>query len=581
MTISRRRERFAAGNELKTEFRKKRTMKKKTSSLALGAAFAALAAVAAESPVPVPAMPRSSAADAMAQVKTTQWIEEALPRKWAEISKDESSAADKAKALQEEAIKSGYYLTRIEEKDGEIVSKPGTFGEIAVKFRPTGTNTAETAEGRYFSAKQIKEKLAKHGVAEGRPFNYYRLYDAFKELNADPDIQANVRLVQPSDGDDRSLAVNVDVEEERPLHLVATVDNFGTGPDHGDYAADKWMARGTAQYLNLWRAGHAVTANGFTSLDNTLWGGSASYYAPFSLGNRDASLTLHGGFSELSADDVVPNIDVEGQGWFFGAQASVDLVPSWEDSLRFALGLTWRRVWDQLVLHDDGKTDKLNRNSVELMPLSAALVYTSAGIDSWIGRNYATLEVSHDVGADEKELKRQRFTAEEDYTIVRAQLARIQALGTPGSYAGRNILFGRVETQWSDSPLVSAEQMGVGGALSVRGYKEREHLGDHAAVASVEWRTPLLLGYLGGGREGETARDRLQLVLFGDAGWFKIDEPIAGQDDDDDLLASVGAGLRFAWGDNALLRFDWGFPLKETDDSDRSGRGHVMLQAQF
>ena len=562
-------------------------MKTEHFQMALLAAFSA-AAVAADISVPAAARSASGAAvaDAMAQVKTTQWIEEAFPRKWAEISKDETSAADKAKALQEEAIKSGYYLTRIEEKDGRIVSKPGTFGEIAVKFKPSGTNSAETAEGRYFSAAQIKEKLAKHGVAEGKPFNYYRLYDAFKELNADPDIQANVRLVQPSEGDDRSLAVNVDVEEDRPLHLVATVDNFGTGPDHGDYATDKWMARGTVQYLNLWRAGHAVTANGFTSLDNTLWGGSASYYAPFSLGNRDASFTLHGGFSRLAADDVVPQIDVEGEGWFFGAQASVDLVPSWEDSLRLALGLTWRRVWDQLVLHDDdGKiSDRLNRNSVELLPVSAALMYTSAGLDSWIGRNYATLEVSHDVGSDEKELKRQRFAAEDGYTIVRAQLARIQALGTPGTYAGRNILFGRVETQFSDSPLVSAEQMGVGGALSVRGYKEREFLGDRAAVASLEWRTPLLLGYLGGVKEGETARDRLQLVLFGDVGWYEIDHPIAGQDDNNDFLASLGAGLRFAWGDNALLRFDWGFPLKEpkeTDDFDWSGRGHVMLQAQF
>ena len=141
-------------------------MKTEHFQMALLAAFSA-AAVAADVSVPAAARSASGAAvaDAMAQVKTTQWIEEAFPRKWAEISKDETSAADKAKALQEEAIKSGYYLTRIEEKDGRIVSKPGTFGEIAVKFKPSGTNSAETAEGRYFSAAQIKEKLAKHGGA--------------------------------------------------------------------------------------------------------------------------------------------------------------------------------------------------------------------------------------------------------------------------------------------------------------------------------------------------------------------------------------------------------------------------------
>jgi hypothetical protein len=29
------------------------------------------------------------------------------------------------------------------------------------------------------------------------------------------------------------------------------------------------------------------------------------------------------------------------------------------------------------------------------------------------------------------------------------------------------------------------------------------------------------------------------------------------------------------------MRFDWGFPLVETEDSDTSGRGHISLQLLF
>lgn len=508
-----------------------------------------------------------------------EWLPKAVPETWRDLKKSTNDVEKAAEVLEDAARNAGYYLARVKVEDGRLVAVPGTFGAVGVAFKDCGTNSAE---GRFFSAEQLRRRLARGGVAEGEPFNYARLYEAFKDVNANPDLFANVRLVSPVEKDgSRSLAVDLEVEEERPLHFVAALDNYGTGPDNGDYAADKWMARGTVQYLNLWKADHAVTANALTSLDNTLWGGAASYYAPFAVGRRDASITLHGGFTQVDSDDVVPDIDVEGAGWFAGVQASVELFPDWNDSLRLALGLTWRNVWDRLLVSADGQKEKLNKNEIDLLPLSVALLYSSGSLDSWMGRNYATLEVVHNVGGSSaEEIKKQRFAAEDDYTVVRAQLARIQTLGRSGSYAGRDILFGKVDAQWSDGALVSAEQAGVGGASSVRGYKEREWLGDHAVTASLEWRTPLLLGYLGGTTEGKTPRDRLQLVVFGDVGWIGIEDALAGEDDSQ-FLGSVGAGFRFAWGEHALLRFDWGFPLKETPESDHSGRGHVSFSTQF
>lgn len=508
-----------------------------------------------------------------------EWLPKAVPEAWREAQKSTNGIEKAAEVLEDAARNAGYYLARVKVEDGNLVAVPGSFGAIGVSFKSGDTNSAE---GRFFSAAQLRRQLARSGVAEGEPFNYARLYEAFKDVNSNPDLLANVRLVSPVEKDGaRSLAVNLEAEEENPLHFVGSIDNYGTGPDDGDYAADKWMARGTVQYLNLWKANHAVTASALTSLDNTLWGGAASYYAPFEIGRHDSSVTVHGGFTEVDSDDVVPGIDVEGAGWFAGVQTSVELFPDWNDSLRLALGLTWRNVWDRLLVAEADQKEKLNKNEIDLLPLSVALMYSSGSLDGWMGRNYATLEVVRNVGgSNADEIKKQRFAAEDDYTIVRAQLARIQTLGGKGSYAGRDILFGKVDAQWSDGALVSAEQMGVGGASSVRGYKEREWLGDHAVTASLEWRTPLLLGYLGGSTEGETPRDRLQLVVFGDMGWIGVEDALAGEDDSQ-VLGSVGAGLRFAWGEHALMRFDWGFPLKETSESDHSGRGHVSLSAQF
>lgn len=51
----------------------------------------------------------------------------------------------------------------------------------------------------------------------------------------------------------------------------------------------------------------------------------------------------------------------------------------------------------------------------------------------------------------------------------------------------------RLALQWTRQALVSGEQFGLGGALSVRGYEEREAVGDRGGAAGVEIGTPEFL----------------------------------------------------------------------------------------
>ena len=69
-------------------------------------------------------------------------------------------------------------------------------------------------------------------------------------------------------------------------------------------------------------------------------------------------------------------------------------------------------------------------------------------------------------------------------------------------------------------------------------------------------------------------------MLFSDIGWASLRKRQPGEASDD-LLLSTGLGLRYSIRQNALLRFDWGFPVEKTVDSDHGGRGHVNLQVQF
>jgi len=148
--------------------------------------------------------------------------------------------------------------------------------------------------------------------------------------------------------------------------------------------------------------------------------------------------------------------------------------------------------------------------------------------------------------------------------------------GSDNPLDSRWTLFARGSAQVADGVVVAAEQFGLGGASTVRGYEEREVLGDNAAFASVELRTPIFAGAF----SRRFKNDRLQFVTFADAGWAGLRRRQPGEQGNETLVG-MGLGLRYGLWENALLRFDWGFPLRDTYDSGAAGRGHLNLQVQF
>lgn len=93
----------------------------------------------------------------------------------------------------------------------------------------------------------------------------------------------------------------------------------------------------------------------------------------------------------------------------------------------------------------------------------------------------------------------------------------------------------RGDTQISDSPLLSMEQISVGGASSVRGYRENEFVRDNGYIFSMEWRIPLWQS------ENTPLRKTkfLQIAPFTDYGAAWDKDESAG----DNALNSIGVGL--------------------------------------
>jgi hemolysin activation/secretion protein len=534
----------------------------------------------------------------------------------------ECVSADKpeelTKALTDWLRGEGYYLCRVTpgeqhpaEKEVDYQVNWGHIRNVQIGFKEMSWFGKElqpgdaTPDGRWFDKEQIRYRYLRE-VAPSNVFNYNTLYDRFYQLNAHPDLTTKITLDLPENDDDwsdedRALDVDVEVRERMPLHFVFDVDNNGTD------ASENWMGRLTAQYLNLTHHDDVLTLNYQNSLQDidALGGFAGSYYLPHTFWTRrdgtrrEFGATFYGGWTDVDSEDVVPDIDVVGSGWFAGFQESATLLDSAVRSLRLSVGVVRRHVKDHLEVTSEGRHYRLEENEVTVMPLSLAIMYSEKKPDALHGLNFATVEGLYNMGdflgtSNQKEMEYQRPAAEADYLIIRAQLARLQMLDFGGRTSGAPMLFVKASGQWSDVPLIPAEQMGLGGNGSVRGYATREYLGDHGLAGTLELRSPITLGFFtrkipswcgatspsgSSAKAPDTPVDRLQGVLFTDVGYIRIEEPLPGEEKDK-TLCSVGFGVRLALSEHFQVTCDLGFPLVETSDSD-TVCVHFNAQVQF
>ena len=121
------------------------------------------------------------------------------------------------------------------------------------------------------------------------------------------------------------------------------------------------------------------------------------------------------------------------------------------------------------------------------------------------------------------------------------------------------LLLLRTDLQLADRPLLTAEQFGLGGFESVRGYRQDALLTDNGIFASTELRLPIV--------RIPNWRSTLSLVPFLEVGhgWNRD----RGDPSPNTLLAT-GLGLRWRIGDRILARFDWGLPLISTKAEKRT-----------
>ena len=351
---------------------------------------------------------------------------------------------------------------------------------------------------------------------------------------------------------DRVNAV-VAVEDKKPWLLFAALNNRGS-----DQTGDFRVSLG-AQHSNLFDRDHQVTGSYTTSpghLDDVKQIG-INYRAPIYPWHGWVS----GSFvhSDVDSGRVAQVFDVSGAGTFYSLSFHQDLKRI--DSYRHS----WRASIDDRRFTNNISLGRIPLgNIVRSRPLSVRYeglyaINPATRLQFGVGATGNLPGGSHN---NDAAYAATRAGAKRSFTVLGfdAQLTH--------TFLEEWALQATVDGQYAGEPLISGEQLGIGGASSVRGFDERVTSGDNGVVLNVEVWSPKLL-----------RDDGPRAIGFVDFGYRERENAQAGEAKSDSV-ASAGLGIRWQWREQISLAADWAKVLERAQEGT-SERGESKLHFSF
>ncbi|MGF1479404.1 MAG: ShlB/FhaC/HecB family hemolysin secretion/activation protein [Cyanophyceae cyanobacterium] len=438
--------------------------------------------------------------------------------------------------IQNGYVTSGAFLPNNQDLSDGIVQIQVVEGELN-DIEISGLNRLQTG--------YVRSRLRQATTA---PLNQQRLEEALQLLQLDSLIdQVNAELTVGSTPGQNTLLI--DLQEASAFNVGVGSDNYRS-PSIGSaqlnvlVAHDNLLGVGdrlSAQYgltegLDIYDIGYAVPVN---ANDGTL---GVRY------SNSDTTI-IEDEFEEFEIESETETVS-------FSLRQPVLRSPQRELALGLTLDLRHRQTFLQGepfsfdIGTEDGESEvtvlRFSQDWVErgASRVLAARSQLSFGLDAF----GATV---NDVGTDG------RFFA------WQGQFQWVQQLSS------RTLLITRIGTQLTPDSLLSLEQFSIGGASTVRGYRENQLVTDNGVLGSIELRIPLT-----------AAPSVLQLTPFFDigTGWNN-----QAPDPETATLASLGLGVRWLITDNLGVRLDYGIPLiavARRGDSLQDNGFHFSLDFQ-
>jgi hemolysin activation/secretion protein len=436
-------------------------------------------------------------------------------------------------------------------------------GNVVVRVIEGKLARIRISDNRRLDETNIRRSLP--SLKEGTTPNVARIDRDIQLANENPVKELQVKLTAGAKPGE--IDANIAVAEEKPLRFLFGLDNTGN-PQSGEYRLSAGI-----QHANLWNRDHIGTLQYQTSPTEP------DLVRIYSVGYR---LPIYGHSSTIDAFYAHSTVDsgttvtpagplqFTGTGDVAGLRYNRYLPRTGEYDHRLIFGVDWRHYDNECSVGTLGAAGCGNAG-VSVASLPVSISYTGQVDNAKMSWGTST-SLAYNVGGSSQEVfEAARPGAKKGYTILRLSAFASHAL--PAGFG----VHGRISGQYSPDALISGEQHGLGGATSVRGYRERELAGDHGFLVNLEGLGPDL------GKAFKLQAASLRPLLFIDYGLATNHNGTPCHNTDSTCsLSSVGFGAHFAFGKWLSGRVDVGHTLEDGNQitSGRT-RGHFALNLVF
>lgn len=422
----------------------------------------------------------------------------------------------------------------------QIPQQDARTGVIVLQAAEMTVGRLRVKGAHYFLPSDIKQRAA--SLQEGKVIDFNAVTQDILALNRQPDLRVTPSLrpgVEPN-----TVDVDLDVKDTTPLHGSLELNNR--------YSADTQPLRvnGAIHYDNLWQLNHSAGMSfqiGPEDLSEVKVF-SGYYIARFS--ELPSLSFMLQGTKQDSNVSTLGGAAVAGKGEFIGPHVILTLPNGTNFYHSINFGIDYKH-YDNNVLTAGVET---------VTPVSYYPFSTSYGA-VWMKPGSVT-ELNSSVnfhfrgmGSGVNQFDDSRYEARGDYIYLRSDLSHTHDL--PWGLQ----IFGKVQGQISDQPLLNSEQYSAGGLSTVRGYLESAVLGDNGLLGTLEVRSPSLESWKC------LHLDEWRFYAFADGGALTIKNALPEQVAHYSL-ASWGVGSRIRFGQHYNGSLDMGVPLIGQGETD-------------
>ncbi|MDH5324095.1 MAG: BamA/TamA family outer membrane protein [Gammaproteobacteria bacterium] len=384
-----------------------------------------------------------------------------------------------------------------------------------------------------------------------QPLNILELQENLHMLQQNPRIkQINANL---GPGEQRGQSnLDIRVIEDKPYELTLEINN------HRPTSIGEWQGRLGAKHRNL--SGNGDTLGIAYSGTEGLHSGELNYEYPIAPDDSSIKLDLSYSDSEV-VDDNLP-IEILNDSWSAKLSWSFPLYYHLQE--KYLVNLALDRRHSASFLETGTVNCEQNGGNCEVTALRLTQTWlrrTNEEIMSLrhtvsVGVNAFHSTISNNGGADS------RFSS----WLIQGQWAqRYQPTLLQSIF--------RMDLQLTQDVLLPMEQFALGGANTVRGYRENFIIRDNGFLASWEGRLPTI--------KRDSKGNSLYTMAFVDYGysWNSSQKHLAK------TIYSAGLGLRFNYRDNTAFTLYWAEPLTDGDTLDEDNLQddglHLSLQLKY